>query len=567
MINKRLFKLLGNKITNIYKITAWQLVNLLLSVFISYCFCGIVVHRISMPTLIMIISVFVCMLIKRFITIHIGKLQATITDELQINLRGALLTKVEEGLGQVAGYSLASLSQLMIEGIEQLNLYYTSFLPQFFYAMSAPIILCIIVSRFHYKVALMFLVCVPLIPISIIAVSKYAKKIFRKYWDIYLSMGGDFLDNLNGLVELTLFQYDDTAAKEMDENAEEFRRITMKVLVMQLYSTSIMDMVAYGGSALGMALALYLFYKGEIASFSSVLFIILVGAEFFLPMRQLGSAFHISMNGSTAGDKILDILSIEKLADGTKDITAISSISCSDVSYSYGDNNVLSNVSFEITEPGLYGIVGHSGSGKSTLAKIFSKQNVDYQGNIRFNNELELASITRGSLYSKLAYISNSSHIFMNSVYDNFRFVNSNISEEEMWKALEAVCLKEFVEENGGLQSFTFKEHAHNVSGGQKQRFILAFYLYSNRDVFILDEITSNIDAESEEVIRKAIEALAKEKIVLMITHRLCNVSEAVSTLVLEKGQVMGKGTHNELMSNCEVYRNFVNQQRKEETL
>lgn len=562
MINKQLFSLLGSKKSCIYRITVWQIVNLLLSVLISYSFCGILYHGMGKLSIYMILLIILCMCIKRTITLHIGKIQASITNEVQINLRGAMFGKIRNYLGQIPGYPLASLSQLMIEGIEQLNLYYTSFLPQFFYAMSAPIVLCIIVGKISWKVALLFLVCVPLIPISIIAVSKYAKKIFNIYWDKYLSMGGDFLDNLNGLNELTLFQYDETATKEMDASAEEFRRITMKVLVMQLYSTSIMDMVAYGGSALGIALALYLYYTGEIALFANVVFIILVGAEFFLPMRQLGSAFHVSMNGTTAGEKILRILELPDREDGTSVIDQIHSIDCEHVSYSYDEAEALKDVSFHIEGNGLYGIIGYSGSGKSTLAKILTKQVEGYRGTISINDK-ELTDIRRASLYMHVAYISNSSHIFMNTIAENFRFVNPNITEEQMWKALNAVCLKEFVEENGGLE-FTFNEHANNVSGGQKQRFILAFYLYSNRSVFILDEITSNIDAESEEVIRERVERLAEQSIVIVITHRLCNVRHAKNIMLLQQGNEIATGTHEELLGTCKEYRELVEKQGKE---
>ncbi len=552
MFNKQLFKLLGKKQKCIYQITILQLVNLIVAVSISYAFVKLLEYKVGIMSIYMMLTIVVGIILRRSLSRQIALLQGSISDEVQMGLREDLIRKIEGNMGYIPGYSISSLSQLAIEGIEQLNLYYTTFLPQFFYAMTSPLILTVILARFSIWVAIIFLIAVPLIPMSIMAVSRYAKKVFAKYWNIYLNLGGDFLDKLNGLVDLTLFGADQKAGEKMDGNSEEFRRITMHVLIMQLYSTSIMDMVAYGGSAIGMALALYLFHTGAITSYTSVIFIILVGAEFFLPMRALGSAFHVSMNGTTAGKKILEILAMEDVENGNRETEGIHSIKMENAGYSYEDVSVLHGVNLEIKEPGVYGIVGHSGSGKSTLAKILCYQNVKYEGHV-YIDDVEITDYDHSSLYDHLAYVSNSSHIFMGSIKDNFHYVCPELSEEDMWDALAKVSLKDFVEANGGLD-FIFEERAHNVSGGQKQRFILAFYLHAHKDVYIFDEITSNIDVESEDIIRDVLYELGKNHIVLMITHRLVNVLHAKEILVLDEGKVLGLDTHQNLMETCTGY-------------
>lgn len=506
----------------------------------------------------------VLLAISKAITIIIStKLTTKLADYVVLKLREDTYTKFL-ALNTNIAFSVNEMAQLSTEGIEQLRLYYSLYLPSFFYAMIAPLLLFVLFSFIDVLVALVYLVCIPLIPLSIVLVSKWAKRIFNKYWDIYLGLGDSFLDNVKGMKELKIFQYDKKRVKEMQESSEEFRKITMKVLVMQLYSVSIMDLVAYGGAGIGIVLALISLQNG--LSWYLALFIILVGAEFFLPLRRLGSAFHIAMNGATAGKKVMKLLKAEEQIRPEEINGSLYSLSIKNLNFNYPDKPlILENINMEFNK-GLYSIVGTSGSGKSTLAKIMANILNDYQGNVLFNAKWEAKEINLKGFYQKVAYVAASSYMMNKTIKEQFRFYNPNMTETRMWELLELVKMTETIKRNGGLD-FLVKEGATNISGGEKQRLLIAYYLAKDYDFYIFDEATSNIDSESESIILAILENLSKNKIVINITHRLKNVLTSNYIYFLENSKIKEEGKVEELLTRPSTFRQIYQYQTNLEVI
>ena len=412
--------------------------------------------------------------------------------------------------------------------------------------MLAPIILFCICVGIDWRTSLVLLACVPLIPVSIVAVSKYAKKIFAKYWGKYTSMGDAFLDSVQGLKELKIFKADAARHVKMNASAEEFRKITMKVLVMQLASTTIMDLVAYGGAGAGIALSIVGLMNGWLAP-AAALFLILVAVEFFLPLRSLGSAFHVAMNGASAGRKIISLLNVPDPVWGENEVSG-TELKLNGVTFSYdGKRDVLKNVDMTFSEQGMTAIVGRSGCGKSTVVNMLIGAYRPKAGEVTVGGK-PLESVTRESYYSHLASVSYNTYIFNDTVRANFELAKKNASDEEIWSALKAVNLADFIKENGGLDK-VITEDANNVSGGQKQRLALAVNLVADKDIYVFDEATSNIDIESEAIIMDNIKAMSKNKSVIVISHRLANVVPADNIYYMEEGEVKEHGSHAQLVS------------------
>lgn len=542
MLDKTLLKFLDKDQKYIYFITLIRLITLLLSVIIYYIICTNlynIVNNLSINYFSLII-ILVALIFKYFLYILNSKFEGIIANNVQLNIRKQFLTKIFNLNGEIKNYKTQSLMSLGIEGVEQLKMYYTSFIPQFFYSLIAPLILFIIFSLINFKVALIFLLCIPLIPMSIIIVSKYAKKIFNKYWNQYLNMGNDFLDNLKGMKDLKIFDYDKIKQLEMDDKAENFRKITMKVLVMQLYSTSIMDFIAFGGAAIGIVVALSLFLNNEIINFTNLIFIILVGAEFFLPLRSLGSSFHISMNGVSAFKKIKEILDLKEKENGQINLDNINSIYFNNVNLSYDGKTVLQNLSMNFTKNNLYGISGLSGSGKSSIVKALSFANIDVLGKITIN-DIPLIDLNKNSYFDHVAIISFNSLLFNMSIRDNFLLINPNISDEKIFYYLNMVKLDNFTD-----LDFVFNDE-NNLSLGQKQRFIISMYLSLDKDVYILDEATSNIDHDSEQIILNLIKQLSKNKIIILISHHLFNLSICNYIYYLQDNKICEEGDFSSL--------------------
>lgn len=568
MIDKDLLNYIKGKRYYLVLITLFSFLGLASSVSSTFLLSKSVETYINSDYKLGTIYLLICLgLIALFVTFFIlkGKLSNKLAEYVSLKIRGDIYEKYVS-LNGSSSLKVQEIAQLSSEGIEQLKLYYSSYLPSFFYSMSAPIALFILFCFFSWKVAILYLACVPLIPVSIIVVSKWAKKIFATYWNEYLSLGGAYLDSIKGMKELLIFNYDKKMEEEMKSNSEEFRRITMKVLVMQLCSTTIMDFVAYGGAAIGIVLSLLALNNGEI-TYQVAIFLILVGAEFFLPLRALGSAFHIAMNGATAGKKVISLLKEEELKDGEKEIRSISSIILNNVSFKYkdGDSFVFKNINMKINK-GFTSLLGDSGSGKSTLSKILSKQISDYEGSIKVDNE-ELSSLKIYDYRKLVCYLSIDTYLLHLSIKDAFHFYNPDIKENEMIELLEKVSLKERILDEYSLD-FIPKEDAIDLSGGEKQRLILAYYLGTKKDFYIFDETTSNIDKDSEEIILSAISSLAKDKVVLFISHRVKNALNANYVYLLGKdGTLKEEGKPEELLKKESSFKSLVENENKWEEL
>ena len=569
MIDKKLLALLGHNKKYIFYAVGLMIVGLFANLAITASICYAIQYAAEytssgsnaqgfiLPAVIVIIA----MTIRYVTSRSIGDLKDTLGRNVKKDLRQKIYDKIIKlGVRTTDNMSMAGLTQLSMEGVEQLDLYYSAYIPQFFYAMIAPIILFIVTVRINWAVALVLLACVPLIPMSIIAVSRYAKKIFAKYWGKYTSMGDSFLDSVQGLKELKIFQADAAQNIKMNETSEEFRKITMKVLVMQLASTTIMDMVAYGGAGLGIALTIHAVVNGSLSAYAA-LFLILVAVDFFLPLRAFGSAFHIAMNGASAGNKILSLLAQPDPVWGNETV-ASTEITVKDVTFSYdGKRDVLKHASMNFGSTGMCAIVGESGSGKSTVVNLLLGAYHPQQGSILVENK-PLETLSRESYYSHISVVSYNTYIFNETIRQNFMLAKDNVTDEEIYSALKKVNLYDFIIDNGGLDK-VITEDAANISGGQKQRLALAINLVANKDVYIFDEATSNIDIESEAIIMNNIKELSKEKSVIVISHRLANIIAADTIYYIEDGEVKENGTHNELMNMHEGYAKLYTTQKK----
>ena len=569
MIDKKLLALLGDNKKYIFYAVGLMIVGLFANLAITASICYAIQYAADfassatgtqgfiLPAVIVVIA-----MVVRYVTSRmIGDLKDTLGRNVKKDLRQKIYDKIIKlGVRTTDNMSMAGLTQLSMEGVEQLDLYYSAYIPQFFYAMIAPIILFVVTVRINWAVALVLLACVPLIPMSIIAVSRYAKKIFAKYWGKYTSMGDSFLDSVQGLKELKIFQADAAQNIKMNETSEEFRKITMKVLVMQLASTTIMDMVAYGGAGLGIALTIHAVVNGNLSAYSA-LFLILVAVDFFLPLRAFGSAFHIAMNGASAGNKILSLLAQPDPVWGNETVDS-TEITVKDVTFSYdGTRDVLKHASMNFGSTGMCAIVGESGSGKSTVVNLLLGAYHPQQGSILVGDK-PLETLSRESYYSHISVVSYNTYIFNETIRQNFMLAKADVTEDEIFAALKKVNLYDFIIDNGGLDK-VITEDAANISGGQKQRLALAINLVANKDIYIFDEATSNIDIESEAIIMNNIKELSKEKSVIVISHRLANIIAADTIYYIEDGEVKEHGTHNELMNMHEGYAKLYTTQKK----
>lgn len=458
--------------------------------------------------------------------------------------------------------STSSVVQIGVDGVEALEIYFGRFLPQLFYSVLAPLTLFFTLSFISFKVALVLLICVPLIPLTIITVMKIAKKLLSKYWGVYTDLGDSFLENLQGLTTLKIFDLDEEKNIEMNENAENFRKITMKVLLMQLNSITIMDLVAFGGSAIGILIAVSQFRNGIITP-GELLVIILLSAEFFLPMRLLGSLFHVAMNGISASDKIFDLLDIkieerQKLTDDELNKLQNINIKLENVSYSYDkEREILKDINIDIKDRQTVALVGESGSGKSTIMSLLLKIDKVDRGQITLNG-INLDDIPFDVLNKKIGFINHNAYIFNTTIRENITMGKKDATDEEIYEALKEANLDEFVKNLPNKLDTKVGEGGNLLSGGQKQRLCLARTIVKNPEIYIFDEATSNIDVESEEKIWNSINRLSKDKTVIIISHRLLNVRHADKIYLLDGGEIAEEGNHKELMMKNGIYKNFV---------
>ena len=564
MFDKELLKLIGGNKKYVVYTVLLMVLGMLANIGITASVCREVYFLIEgykpLAYIYPAVTAVVAIIVRYIASRCTGSLKDMLGRKVKKDLRERTYDKILKlGVRSTDGMSMAGLTQVSMEGIEQLDLYYSTYLPQFFFSMIAPILLFCICVGIDWRTSLVLLACVPLIPVSIVAVSKYAKKIFAKYWGKYTSMGDAFLDSVQGLKELKIFKADAVRHKKMNASAEEFRKITMKVLVMQLASTTIMDLVAYGGAGAGIALAIVGLMNGLAPA--AALFLVLVAVEFFLPLRSLGSAFHVAMNGASAGRKIISLLNLPDPVWGKEEVTG-TQLKLENVTFSYdGKRDVLKNVSMTFPENGMTAIVGESGCGKSTVVNMLIGAYRPKSGEVTVGGK-PLESVTRESYYSHIASVSYNTYIFNDSVRANFELAKKNVSDEEIWAALEKVNLAGFIKENGGLDK-VITEDANNVSGGQKQRLALAVNLVADKDIYVFDEATSNIDVESEAIIMRNIKAMSAQKAVIVISHRLANVVPADNIYFMEECEVKEHGSHAQLMNAQGGYAKLFNAQKE----
>ena len=479
-------------------------------------------------------------------------------------LREAIYTKLLKlGAAYKEQIKTSEIVQVAVEGVDQLETYFGAYLPQFFYAMLAPLTLFLVLLRVNIPSAVVLFVCVPLIPAAIAAVQTWAKKLLSKYWGQYTALGDTFLENLQGLTTLKIYQADAFKNKEMNEESEKFRKITMKVLTMQLNSITIMDIIAYGGAALGVFFSVTQYQKGGV-DLAGALLVILLSADFFIPMRQLGSFFHIAMNGMAASEKIFRSLELPEAPKKAAKFPRNAEIVCENLRFSYeAGREILKGMDLRIPRGRFVAIAGESGCGKSTVASILMGRNRGYKGTIRIG-DIELSDIAESSLMQNITYISHNSYLFKGTIRENLLMGNPNATEDEMWAVLEQTNLAAFLRNEEGLDT-KLAEKASNLSGGQCQRLALARALLHDSPVYIFDEATSNIDVESENDIMEQILLLAKKKSVLLISHRLANITKADMIYAMEQGEVKECGTHEELLRKNGLYQKmWTTQQRLE---
>ena len=514
----------------------------------------------------------VAMLGIRFVCNFLStKFSSKSSTEVRKGLRSKIYQKLLDlGVNYKDTISTSSTVQISVDGVEALEIYFGRYLPQLFYSLLAPLTLFVVVAPISFKAAIVLLICVPLIPVSIVAVMKFAKKLLGKYWGIYTNLGDSFLENLHGLTTLKIYDLDEEKNEEMNKEAENFRNITMKVLSMQLNSINIMDLIAFGGSALGIIIAINQYSQGNI-TIGQVLIIILLSSEFFIPLRLLGSYFHVAMNGMAASDRMFGILDAEEREKNVETNEEIKlndiKVSLRNVDFSYdGEREVLKNINMDVTPGGLVAIVGESGSGKSTIASLILNNYKVTNGEISINNA-NIENISLDNIYGNIALVSTNSYIFNGTILDNLLMAKKDATEEDINNALKTARLYDFVK---GLKDGLLTDVGQAgsaLSGGQKQRLALARVILADRPMIIFDEATSNIDVESEESIWEAIYELSKEKTILVISHRLANVTDAKNIYVMNKGKLVENGTHEELMKNESCYYNMVNKQNELEMI
>lgn len=553
MINKRLLTLLEGNLSPVKKTVLFQwlglLANIIFNATIAYTLATAYKQELTMIKLTAAILIILFMMGLRFYCSQ----KATMAGHeaalgIKKTLRGKIYNKILAlGMHYTDFFSTSKVVQMSMEGVEQLEIYFSKYLPQLIYSLLAPLTLFILFCFISFKTALLLLLCVPLIPLSIVAVQKFAKRLLSRYWGAYMQLGDSFLENLRGLTTLKAYQADERKTKQMDEEAETFRKVTMKVLTMQLNSISVMDLIAFGGAALGIILAIFEFRSGRI-SLIGMLLIILLSSEFFIPLRLLGSFFHIAMNGMSASENIFKILDhpLDKKGELTLDSSENIDIKAEHVSFGYlEEKQVLKDINFTIPARSFASFAGVSGSGKSTIANILAGHHRHYQGSIQLNKK-ELSDINQRDLMACITVVNGDGYLFAGDIAYNLQMGNMAITQEKMWEALREVKLDSFIKAQGGL-SMPVLEKGSNLSGGQRQRLVLARALLKDSPIYIFDEATSNIDVESENAIIKVIENLRKRKTVIMISHRLDNAIHADQIYMLKEGEIVEQDTHSHL--------------------
>ena len=501
------------------------------------------------------------------LTICASSMSDKASKDVKRTLRSNIYAKLTRlGAGYSETIATSEVVMLASEGVEQIDTYFAKYLPQLFYSLLAPLTLFILLVGVHARSAIILLCCVPLIPMSIVAVQKFAKKLLAKYWGEYTTLGDSFLENIQGLTTLKIYQADGWKHEEMNAQAERFRKITMKVLTMQLNSVTLMDLMAYGGAGLGIISAVAAFAAGQL-SLTSTLKIVLLAADFFLPLRLLGSYFHIAMNGAASAEKIFKLLAADEKSDGTRTLdTTDTTLKLEHITFGYEkDRTILNDISLTIPQGSFVSLVGESGCGKSTIAALLSGSRTGYTGSVTMGG-IPVEDIQQADRLRALTLVPHNATIFKGTVASNLRMAAPDATEQQLWNALEQVNLADFCRSQDGLAT-ELHEGGSNLSGGQRQRLAMARALLHDSPIYLFDEATSNVDAESENDIMQAIRGLAGKKTVILISHRLANVVDSDCIYVMEKGKIAEQGRHAELLAKNGVYNRLYQAQKQLEDL
>ncbi len=557
MINKRLMHIMGKSKKYMWSQVFFQWISLLcnivlmsgISLFLSQLSAGSTsgLWKNALWILLPALAIrYVCTVLASRVSHYAAK-------QVKERLRTMIYEKLLRlGLAYQQKARTSEVVQLAVEGVDQLEVYFGSYLPQLCYSLLAPLTLFAVLSFVSLPCAVILFLCVPLIPITIVAVQRFAKKLLGKYWGEYTSLGDSFLENLQGLTTLKIYQADACRHQMMNEQSERFRKITMKVLSMQLNSIIVMDLIAYGGAALGIILAVWQFQAGKLSLFGALL-VILLAAEFFLPMRLLGSYFHIAMNGMAAADKLFALLDLPDAQTGSRAFPNDCTMVCKGLHFGYeADREILKGIDFSVHPGDFAALVGESGCGKSTLAAILMGRIRGFQGELTIGG-ISILDIEEEALAANITYVGHQSYLFRGTIRDTLKMGNAEATDTDFWRVLEQVKLADFLREQQGLDT-QLEENGVNFSGGQRQRLAVARALLHDTPIYIFDEATSNIDIESENAIMEQIKELARNKTVILISHRLANVAEADWIYVLRQGILAEQGTHEELLSRQGEY-------------
>lgn len=557
MINKRLMHIMGKSKKYVWSQVFFQWLSLLcnivlmsgISLFLSRLSAGSTSDLWKNAIWILLPA----LAIRYMCTVLASRVSHYAAKQVKERLRTMIYEKLLRlGLAYQQKARTSEVVQLAVEGVDQLEVYFGSYLPQLCYSLLAPLTLFAVLSFVSLPCAVVLFLCVPLIPITIVAVQRFAKKLLGKYWGEYTSLGDSFLENLQGLTTLKIYQADACRHQMMNEQSERFRKITMKVLSMQLNSIIVMDLIAYGGAALGIILAVWQFQAGKLSLFGALL-VILLAAEFFLPMRLLGSYFHIAMNGMAAADKLFALLDLPDAQTGSRAFPNDCTMVCKGLHFGYeADREILKGIDFSVRPGDFAALVGESGCGKSTLAAILMGRIRGFQGELTIGG-ISILDIGEEALAANITYVGHQSYLFRGTIRDTLKMGNAEATDADFWRVLERVKLADFLREQQGLDT-QLEENGVNFSGGQRQRLAVARALLHDTPIYIFDEATSNIDIESENAIMEQIKELARNKTVILISHRLANVAGANGIYVLRQGILAEQGTHEELLSRQGEY-------------
>ncbi|EFS6814808.1 ABC transporter ATP-binding protein/permease [Listeria monocytogenes] len=559
MIDKRLFQLVEKK--SLILLILFRVLGLGLMISLWFIFAQQLTQYLeggSVDWLRLVGIVLLVLAFKAILTKLAEKQIYQASAELRLSMRRAVMAKAFR-LGNSEGQLPAStLTQLTVDGIEQLEIYYSRFLPQLFYCLIASLMIFGSLVGFAWQPAIVLLICMPMIPVVIMAVMKIAKRILSGYWSDYTNLGSKFHENLSGLSILKAYDQDKYKQEEIVSDAERFRKATMSLLSMQLNSITIMDIISYSGAALGIGMSLIMFTNGDI-SLTGMLMFLLLSAEFFIPMRQLGSLFHVAMNGISACSKLFAYLELKEQVYGEGELEkSLEKIEVQDLTFTYEKEKTaaLYEVSASFSKGSFSALVGKSGSGKSTFVRVLLNQLPGYQGEINWN-DVPLSDLNGETIRKQGVLVDNHGYLYANSIQENLLIGNSHASETDLWNVLERVSLADFVRDLPEQLNTLLEENGSNLSGGQRQRLLLARALLREAELYVFDEITSGVDLKSEKIILGVLQKLAQEKIVLFISHRLYNVLAADQVLVFEAGKLVEIASPEQLQQESYYFKNY----------